>query len=222
VTLAFYLVAAAMLALALALLLVPLVRQGRLHGRSRGVFAWVVAIAVLLPLGSAGIYMLVGTPSTLGGVEPAKEMTVGEAIDSLLARLKEHPDDAQGWVLLGQTYSMLKQAPDARDAYDRALKADPKNVAAMVGWAEADSLVRPDHRIEGRAMDLLTGALVLEPQSQRALWLLGIAQFQQERYTDAAATWRKLQPLLDPDSNVAHAVAQQIALADKRATNKPM
>jgi cytochrome c-type biogenesis protein CcmH len=102
------------------------------------------------------------------------------------------------------------------------LKADPKNVAAMVGWAEADSLVRPDHRIEGRAMDLLTGALALEPQSQRALWLLGIAQFQQERYTDAAATWRKLQPLLDPDSNVAQAVAQQIALADKRAANKPM
>jgi cytochrome c-type biogenesis protein CcmH len=111
VTLAFYLVAAAMLALALALLLVPLVRQGRLHGRSRGVFAWVVAIAVLLPLGSAGIYMLVGTPSTLGGVEPAKEMTVGEAIDSLLARLKEHPDDAQGWVLLGQTYSPMRATP---------------------------------------------------------------------------------------------------------------
>lgn len=216
-TLAFYLVAGAMLALALALLLVPLVRQGRRHGRSRAVFALIVAIAVLVPLGSAGIYLLVGTPSTLGGVEPPKEMTVGEAIDQLLARVKEHPDDAQAWVLLGKTYAMLKQPADARSAYDHALKADAKNVAAMVGWAESDSLVRPDHRIVGRGLDLLQGALAIEPDSQRALWLLGIAQFQDERYTDAAATWRKLQPLLDPDSNVAHAVAEQIAIAEKRA-----
>jgi cytochrome c-type biogenesis protein CcmH len=218
VTLAFYLVAGAMLVLALALLLVPLVRQGRRDGRPRGLFVLMVAIAVLLPLGSAGVYMLVGTPSTLGGVEPAKEMSVGQAIDSLLSRLKDHPDDAQGWVLLGQTYTMLKQSPDARAAYDRALKADPKNVAAMVGWAESDSLVRPDHLIQGRAFDLLNAALAIDPQTQRALWLLGIAQFQQENYSDAAATWRKLQPLLDPDSNVAQAVAQQIALAEKRAS----
>lgn len=216
-TFAFYLAAGAMLALALALLLVPLVRQGRRLGRSRGIFTLIVAIAVLVPLGSAGIYLLVGTPSTLGGVEPARDMTVGEAIDQLLARLKEHPDDAQAWVLLGKTYAMLKQPADARSAYDHALQADPKNVAAMVGWAEADSLVRPDHRIVGRALDLLNGAVAIEPDSQRALWLLGIAQFQEERYTDAAATWRKLQPLLDPDSNVAHAVAEQIALAEKRA-----
>jgi cytochrome c-type biogenesis protein CcmH len=135
--------------------------------------------------------------------------------------VKEHPDDAEAWVLLGKTYAMLKQPADSRSAYDHALKADPKNVAAMVGWAEADSLVRPDHRIEGRGFDLLQGALAIEPESQRALWLLGIAQFQQERYTDAAGTWRKLQPLLDPDSNVAHAVAQQIAVAEKRATGQP-
>jgi cytochrome c-type biogenesis protein CcmH len=217
VTLPFYLAAGAMLAFALALILIPLVRQGRVHGRSRGVFALLVALAILVPLGSAGIYLLVGTPSTLGGVEPAKEMDVGQAIAALQVRLKEHPDDTQGWLLLGQTYTMLKQPADARTAYDGALKADPKNGAAMVGWAEADSLVRDDHLIVGRAFDLLQAAAAANPENQKALWLLGIAQFQQERFADASATWKKLQPMLDPDSNVAHAVAQQIAEADKRA-----
>lgn len=216
-TLAFYLAAGAMLALALALLLVPLVRHGRQHGRPRGIFALAVVLAVGVPLASAGIYLLVGTPSTLGGVEPAREMTVGEAVDQLLARVKDHPEDAQAWVLLGKTYAMLKQPADARGAYEQALKAEPKNVAAMVGWAEADSLLRPDHRIVGRGLELLQGAIAIEPDSQRALWLLGIAQFQQERYADAAATWRRLQPLLDPDSNVARAVSRQIATAEERA-----
>jgi cytochrome c-type biogenesis protein CcmH len=217
VTYAFYLAAGAMLALALALLLVPIVRHGRRHGRSRGVFALLIAIAIVVPLASVGLYALVGTPSTLGGVEPAKEMDVGEAITALRARLKEHPDDAQGWLLLGQTFTMLKQPTDARNAFDGALKADPTNGAAMVGWAEADSLVRDDHRIEGRALDLLQAAVAANPQNQRALWLLGISQFQHEKYADASATWKTLQPMLDPDSNVAHAVAEQIAQADKRA-----
>ncbi|MET0617511.1 MAG: tetratricopeptide repeat protein [Luteibacter sp.] len=220
-TLAFYVAAGAMLALALALILIPLVRHGRQHGRPRGVFALAIALAVLVPLGSAGIYRLVGTPSTLGGVEPPKEMDVGQAIAALQVRLKEHPEDARGWLLLGQTYTMLKQPADARAAYDGALKADPKNGAAMVGWAEADSLARDDHLIVGRAFDLLQAAAAANPENQKALWLLGIAQFQQERFTEASATWKKLQPMLDPDSNVAHAVAQQIAEAEKRAGGAP-
>lgn len=218
-TFAFYLAAGAMLVLALALILVPLVRHGRRQGRSRGVFALVVTLAILTPLASAGVYLIVGTPSTLGGVQPAKEMDVDQAIAALQQRLKENPSDAQGWLLLGQTYTMLKQPTDARDAYDGALKADPKNGAAMVGWAEADSLVRDDHRIEGRALELLEAAVASNPQNQKALWLLGISQFQHEKFAEASATWKKLQPLLDPDSNVAHAVAEQIAQADKRAKN---
>ena len=218
-TLAFYLAAGAMLALALALLLVPIVRHGRRHGRSRGAFALLVAIAVIVPLASVGLYALVGTPSTLGGVEPPKEMDVNEAITALRARLKDHPEDTQGWLLLGQTFAMLKQPADARDAYEGALKVEPKNGAAMVGWAEADSLARPDHRIEGRGLELLEAAVAANPENQRGLWLLGISQFQHEQYREASATWKKLQPLLDPDSNVAHAVAEQIEQADKRAAS---
>lgn len=218
-TLAFYLAAGAMLALALALLLVPIVRHGRRHGRSRGAFALLVAIAVVVPLASVGLYALVGTPSTLGGVEPPKEMDVNEAITALRARLKDHPEDTQGWLLLGQTFAMLKQPADARDAYQGALNVEPKNGAAMVGWAEADSLARPDHRIEGRGLELLEAAVAANPENQRGLWLLGISQFQHEQYREASATWKKLQPLLDPDSNVAHAVAEQIAQADKRAAS---
>jgi cytochrome c-type biogenesis protein CcmH len=213
VTTLFYLVAGAMLALALALLLVPLVRHGRRNGRSRGVFGLAVLVAIALPVGSAALYMLVGTPSTLGGVEAPKPMSLDQGIEALLTHLKESPDDAEGWMLLGQAYGMGKQPAEARDAYDHVLRLLPDNTAAMVGWAEADSLARDDHRIDGRAYELLERAAKLEPENQRALWLLGIAQFQKERYPDAIATWQRLQPLLDPDSNVARAVERQIAAA---------
>lgn len=220
--LAFYLVAAAMIAVALALLLVPLLREGRRHGRPRGVFVLALGIALLLPLGAGALYLHIGTPLALDGVPAApKPMDFQQALTALRAHLRQQPDDAQGWALLAQATTALKQPDEARDAWDHALKIDPNDVAAMVGWAETDSMARDDHLIEGRALDLLHHALELQPDSQRALWLLGISQFQHARYADAAATWRKLQPLLEPGSTVAKAVAEQIASADARAGIKP-
>lgn len=208
-----------MIAVALGLLLWPLLRQGRASGRSRGVFVLGLAIALLLPLAAAALYLHVGTPLALNGVAPPPgeaQLTLPEAIRELRAHLAQQPSDVQGWMLLAQTSTMQRDPATARDAYDHVLKLNPDNTDAMVGWAETDSMLRSDHMIQGRAMDLLKRALKMQPDSQRGLWLLGIAAFQHGQYADAAATWRVLQKQLEPGSQVASAVAQQIALADAR------
>jgi cytochrome c-type biogenesis protein CcmH len=218
VRLAFYLIAAAMIVAALLLVLLPLVRHGRQQGRPRGVFALAMILAFCLPIAAIGLYLAVGTPVALNGVPKADAgMNIDQAVDELKTHLAQKPDDLQGWMLLGQTYSVMHKAADARDAYDHVLRLDADNGVAMVGWAEADSLLREDHRIEGRAQELLERAVKIDPQSQRGLWLLGISQFQHDQYTEAAATWRQLQPQLDPSSNVAKAVQEQIAVAESRA-----
>ncbi|HEX7731323.1 MAG TPA: tetratricopeptide repeat protein, partial [Rhodanobacter sp.] len=186
------------------------------------VFALALGIALLLPIGAGALYLHIGTPVALDGVPAAPPpMNFQQALAELRAHLRQQPDDAQGWTLLAQATTALKQPAEARDAWDHALKIDPNDVAAMVGWAETDSMARGDHLIEGRALDLLHHALELQPDSQRALWLLGISEFQHAQYAEAAATWRKLQPLLEPGSSVARAVAEQIANADARAGIKP-
>ncbi len=211
-----------MIAAALALLLWPLLRRGRSQGRSRGVFALALGVAFVLPLAAAGLYLAVGTPRALDGVARlAPGMDMGQALAALRAHLKESPDDAQGWLLLAQTTSAMGQSAEARDAYEQLLRLAPDNPTAMVGWAEADSMTRADHRIDGRARELLERAVQQAPDNQRALWLLGISDFQQDHYAAAAATWRRLQALLEPGSSVARAVAQQITAADARAGNRP-
>ncbi|HEY8327734.1 MAG TPA: tetratricopeptide repeat protein, partial [Rhodanobacter sp.] len=215
---AFFIAAAAMVAVALAVLLLPLVRQGRKSGRSRGVFAVTLLIALVLPLGTGALYLLVGTPAALNGVPAAAAAPISmqQALTELRTHLQQQPDDLQGWMLLAQTSSMLRQPGEARDAFDHALKLAPNNAEAMIGWAENDSMTRNDHRIEGRGLELLKRAVQLHPDSQRGLWLLGISNFQRGEYREAAATWRLLQPQLEPGSNVAKAVAEQIAVADAR------
>lgn len=216
--LAFFLIAAAMIVAALLLLLLPLLRHGRQQGRPRHVFALAMLVAFCLPVAAIGLYLAVGTPVALNGVPKASAgMNIDQAVDELKAHLVQQPNDLQGWMLLGQTYSVMHRTAEARDAYDHALKLDADYAVAMVGWAEADSLLRDDHRIEGRAQELLERAVKIDPQSQRGLWLLGISQFQHDQFAQASATWRQLQPQLDPNSNVAKAVQEQIAVADARA-----
>jgi cytochrome c-type biogenesis protein CcmH len=221
---AFYLAAIAMIALALALLLLPLVRQGRRSGRPRHIFVLALAIAFVLPLSAVGLYVLVGTPAALDGVSAAPDqppLNIDQALAELRAHLKQQPGDAQAWMLLAQAEVAMHQTEDGRAAYDRVLKLDANNTAAMVGWAEADSMARPDHRIDGRSRELLDRVAQLEPDNQRALWLIGISDFQQGQFAAAATTWRHLQTLLEPGSSVAKAVAEQIAAADERAGEAP-
>ncbi|MEO9078145.1 MAG: hypothetical protein ABI268_02435 [Rhodanobacter sp.] len=219
----FFVVAALMIALALVVLLLPLVRQGRQSGRSRGVFALTLAIAFILPLSAGSLYLLVGTPAAINGVsaQGSASISLPQAIDELHTHLAQQPDDLQGWMLLAQTSTMMHQPSEARDAYDHALKLAPNNAEAMVGWAESDSMQRPDHMIEGRALDLLKRAVLQHPDSQRGLWLLGISNFQHGDYRNAAATWRLLQPQLEPGSKVAKSVTEQIAVAEARAGGAP-
>jgi len=124
-----------MIAVALAALLLPLVRQGRESGRSRGVFVLTLTIAFVLPLSAAGLYLLVGTPAALNGVsaEAAQPLTMQQALDELHTHLAQQPDDVQGWMLLAQTQAMQHDPAAARDAYDHVLKLDANDAEAMVG-----------------------------------------------------------------------------------------
>lgn len=219
----FLIVAAIMIAAALAALVWPLLRLGRTSGRPRSIFALAICLVLALPLMAAGVYALVGAPAALNGVTAPSSapLNMQQAVVELRTHLTQKPDDQQGWMLLAQTYSMLSNPAAARDAYDHVLKLDANNAQAMVGWAEADSMARDDHLIEGRALELLKHAVLLHPDSQRGLWLLGISQFQHDQFAAAATTWRLLQPQLEPGSGVAKAVAEQIKEADKRASGAP-
>ncbi len=216
----FMITVAVMVIVAIAAVVTPLLRRGRQLGRPRGVFALALIIIVVVPLATLGLYLKIGTPITLDGVAvQPPPMNIDQALTDLRAHLAQQPDDLRGWLLLAQTSTAMHQASDARDAYDHVLKLDPDNTDAMVGWAEADAMLQSTHVIGERARDLLQQAVIKQPDNQRALWLLGISQFQQNQFAEAATTWRHLQPMLQAGSAVATAVAGQIAAADERAGN---
>ena len=52
-------------------------------------------------------------------------------IDQLAERLKEQPDDVEGWRMLGQSYYVSGQLNRARLAYERARQIFPNDLALL-------------------------------------------------------------------------------------------
>jgi cytochrome c-type biogenesis protein CcmH len=71
-----------------------------------------------------------------------------EAIAKLAEKLRQHPDDAEGWVLLGRTYKATEHYAEAREAFRHALEASPQDPDVAREYANAET---PD--VTGSAMD---------------------------------------------------------------------
>ncbi|KAB2899064.1 MAG: tetratricopeptide repeat protein, partial [Dokdonella sp.] len=187
--------------------------------------ALVVALAVFIPASAALLYRAVGTPQALDPKARAPVAASGDhtsaadmqqAIAALAERLKQEPGDVEGWALLGRAHATLGQAGAAVEAYRHAHELAPDDAAVGVEYAQALALAAPDHRIAGKARELLDAIAAREPTNQRALWLLGISDYQVGRYDAAIARWNALLPLLADNPGVADSVRAQIAEAQAR------
>jgi cytochrome c-type biogenesis protein CcmH len=219
VKIGFILVALLMTLAALALVVWPMLRTGRRHGRPRHVLYLALAIVFVMPLGALGLYLHVGTPQALNPAMLKPNPDANQMIAQLREKLARKPDE-KGWLLLAQIYTSQHKLAKARDAYGEALKLAPDNSDLMVAWAETDAMASDSHYIGDHARDLLLKAVKMDPRNQRGLWLLGISDYQRDQFADSALTLRRLQVLLQPDSKVAQAVKLQIAMADARASGK--
>ncbi len=205
-----------LVAIALTFVLWPLWRNRRFTTRPRTVTLLGIILLLGIPLASTSLYLYFGNPATLNPHPTTAPLTLSQALVKLKKQLNEHPDDPTLWSWLGQVYSAKKQPAKARDAYGKALALHPDDPNLLVAWAQEDSLTQPGHRIVGEARIRLKHALDVDPKHQRALWMLGISDFQLGQYAAASTTWQRLLSLLKPGSKVAKAVHAQIIMAEQR------
>ena len=194
----------------------------------RGAYIAAIAVALLLPAAAIVLYRVVGTPVAMepaaiaaAAQEPPDHgQNIDEAIGNLATKLKQNPNDAEGWVLLGRAYEATQRFAEARDALKHAYDLAKGEPDITVAYAEAQVLASDSHRIEGEPLALIQTALKAAPDNQRGLWLLGISQYQQKKYDAAIATWQRLIGVLPKDSDIIAPVQRQIAQAQAERDGK--
>lgn len=151
-----------------------------------------------------------GAPAGMqGGAQNPPHATSQEQIadmaDKLAERMKGTPEDAEGWAMLGRSYSVLGRHPEALVAYEKAvqLRKDDPNLLADY----ADSLaVKNGRKLTGEPMQWVQAALKIDPNTPKALALAGTHAFDLKDYAAAVKYWEQLVAVAPADSNFVQQV----------------
>lgn len=137
---------------------------------------------------------------TAGDVAAAQSMTpeerrvmVESMVQQLADRLKEKPDDLEGWLRLGRSYTVLEKHADARDALAKAAQLAPRNADVLLLQGRAIRSAAGEKETP-ESLAVMRRVLDIDPRNIEALWLVGLAEIEAG---DRAAGATKMQQALD-------------------------
>ena len=191
---------------------------------------YLIAIWVVGVLASAGLgYWWTGTPSQAGLVAPSPNDAgnadapagtphatnfdqIAAMTERLAVRMKEQPNDAEGWAMLARSYSVLGNHPDALKAYEKAVALRKDDATLLADYA--DALAVKNNRILGAdSMKQVDRALKIDPRNLKALSLAGTYAFDRKDYAAAAKYWGQVVQFGPADNGIVQQIAPALAEA---------
>ncbi len=161
-------------------------------------------------LGGAA-YAEAGAPAASGAnTREASLQQIAAMVDSLAARLKDKPDDAEGWFMLARSYTVLGRFADSLPAYATADRLRPNNAPLLADWADATAAAR-NSIVDPAAVALIERALAADADQPKALALAGTADYERGDYSGAIRRWQRLADRLTPGSELRQQVDASIA-----------
>lgn len=149
--------------------------------------------AVLVPLMGYGLYMYWGASDKVQMARQFSEQprTVEEMTAHLQQAVQEQPDSAEAWYFLGRTYMNQERPADAAKAFGRVVEIAGRQPELLGQLAQA-LYFAGDRQWSDKLQALTDEALQGDPQEVTSLGLLGIAAFEEARYSDAVRFWEQL------------------------------
>jgi cytochrome c-type biogenesis protein CcmH len=163
-----------------------------------GRLAWIVVLVLFVMGGSAGLYVLMGqpaNPTVPRGLQTVEEITASASIQELVpymaSRMRQRPDDAQGWGLLASTATSIGRHDIASTALANLARLQPGDARILATWGEA--IIASERGIvTPRALEILKRAIDLDGTLASPQYYLGLYAMQQGEAVTALSVWRAL------------------------------
>jgi cytochrome c-type biogenesis protein CcmH len=175
---------------------------GATTGRRRAV---AVVALVMLPLGAAGLYLALGSPSLPDQplVPRLAAAHRNQSPDGLIVQVEAHlernPDDGRGWEVIAPIYLRLGRFEDAVKARRNALRLNGETAEREAALGEA-LVFAANGVVTAEAKEVFEKAVAGDASHVQARYFLGLAAEQDGNRVQAAATWRALIDAAAPDA----------------------
>ena len=186
-----------------------------------------IAVAVALPLLALGLYLAYGSPRLPDQPlaarlqDPSSDQNLEALVARVEARLREHPEEGEGWDAIAPVYMGWQRYSDAADAYGQAIRLLGESAKRLSGQGQAlvlanNGVVTEEARAAlGRAVEL--DQTLLEPRI-----LLAIAKEQDGQFQSAIEDWRALLDKAPEDAPWREMVEKKIATDEAHLSGKPV
>ncbi|MGY6552901.1 MAG: c-type cytochrome biogenesis protein CcmI/CycH [Wenzhouxiangella sp.] len=171
-----------------------------------------VALALIIPIGTVFLYTQVGEPEGLYRID-APVTDLRDELIRISNSIARNPDNPEYWTRIAIAYKNMREFGAAAHAFRRALYVDEDNPFVKVELAETLMFMNQRPGMPAESRELLAEALTIDPDHQKGLWLMGIGASQDGNYQRAIAFWERLLPQLDPGSSVYNSIVGQIGQA---------
>ena len=188
-----------------------------------------IGLALIITL-TAGLYIMLGRPDlapqplaersqelqSAATEQSAQDESLKKALNDAQEAAKANPDSVEAHLRLAMIAAEANAFELELNALDRALaltgdSPQIKSIKAEALSRKAGGLVTIPAR------NLIAEVLQVSPEEPRALYLFGLAAYQDEDYLTALERWGKLQSLMAPTTPLALRLAENIADAAERA-----
>jgi cytochrome c-type biogenesis protein CcmH len=161
------------------------------------------ALFALVPILAVPLYVQLGQPeytdqnfATRMDANPAAgQQDIAALIERVEQRLKEKPDDAEGWAVIAPIYFRMARIDDSLNAYAKAIEFHKGNAVQksrlMADRAEI-MVASASGKVSAEAAVELNAALSLDKDNQKALFYLAVHMEQSGRADEATANWQAL------------------------------
>ncbi|MBC8241043.1 MAG: c-type cytochrome biogenesis protein CcmI [Alphaproteobacteria bacterium] len=130
-----------------------------------------------------------------------RQQFIQSMVQRLADRLKNEPDDYDGWMRLGKAYGVLQKPVESANAYGRASALRPDDPISLN--AQAMAMIEgasPDQKMPEYTLAVLRKLEKLQPDNPRVLWFLGMVDAGNGRRSAAIARWQRLHDQLPENS----------------------
>ncbi len=183
--------------------------------------------AAFLPLSAFVAYLVYGAggapdlPRSARLQTPIERTPVAELISRVEARLREKPDDGQGWDVIAPVYTRVGRFQDAKVAYERAIELQGESDRRLAGLAQVVvTLARG--RVTPEAEKLYTRLAALRPDWPFPKFWLAVAKEQRGALVEARDDYQALLKDAPKEARWRASVERRIAAVSQRLSGAPL
>ncbi len=176
-------------------------------------YAWLGSPAALQP------QAIDSAEAPSGAAHSVTREQIEAMVASLAERMKQRPDDAEGWAMLGRSHAVLGQHDAAVPAFKRAVELQGDDPTLLADYADALAVVN-GRSLVGEPAKLIERALALDPRHLKSLSLAGTLAFDRQDYAGAVRHWEQMLAI-SPDSELTRQIQSGIDEARLRLAGAP-